>query len=439
MVKKNVSKEPYKGVRDFYPEDALVQNYIKSVMADVVEHFGYEQYDASVLEPLDLYKNKTSEEIVNEQVYSFVDRGDREVALRPEMTPTVARMVAARRRELAFPLRLYSIPNVFRYEKPQRGRLREHWQLNCDLFGVSHVMGDVETILVAYEIMRAFGAQDKLFSIRVNHRGIIPELIERIAHDAGMTFPAEKHTSLIRLMDRKEKMSPAAYGAAMTELLGEQLGSVMVASYTPQGVRKLLQEIPSGTHLFSLLETLEARGITNVVHDPYLMRGFDYYTGMIFEVFDTSGKNNRSLFGGGRYDNLLDLFGVDPVPTVGFGMGDVTIRDFLETHGLLPPYIPSTVLYVAVTDEAHFAHASLLAKKLRTRDITVAVDYSGKKLKDQIKTAVKQHVPFLVTVGEREIAEGAYTLKHLYSGASLQVSEMEIGDAIFHARDDTMR
>lgn len=438
MKKVTASTSSYKGVRDFYPEDAFVQNYIKSTMADVVEHFGYEQYDASVLEPLELYKNKTSEEIVNEQVYSFTDRGGREVALRPEMTPTVARMVAARRRELAFPLRLYSIPNVFRYEKPQRGRLREHWQLNCDMFGVSHVEGDVEVILISYEIMRAFGAQDKQFIIKVNHRAVIPELLEHIAAQHNLSFPAEKHTELTRLMDRKDKLPAKEYGEQMTHLLGEELASALLTSYTPSNIRKLLQEVPSGKQLFELLETLERRGITNVVHDPHLMRGFDYYNGMIFEVFDTSEKNNRSLFGGGRYDNLLGLFGVDPVATVGFGMGDVTIREFLETHNLLPPYTPSTALYIAVTEAAYYDHASALAKKLRTRDVTVAVDYSGKKLHDQLKNASKKSVQFVLIVGEDEVKEKTYPLKRLDTGERIIVPENEIADTIFEAQDDIL-
>jgi histidyl-tRNA synthetase len=195
-------------------------------------------------------------------MYIFTDKGDREVALRPEMTPSLARMVAARRKGLKLPLRWYSIPNCFRYERPQRGRKREHWQLNCDMMGVSGIEGDVEIISIAYKIMKAFGADDTSFEIRLNN---------------------------------------------------------------PSG------NIPDSENVKN---KLEESGIKNTKIDEMLARGQTYYTGTVFEIFDTNPENNRSLCGGGRYDNLLAMFDVEPLPTVGFGMGDITIRDFLETHNL---------------------------------------------------------------------------------------------------------
>lgn len=285
-MKTGLTTEPYKGVRDFYPEDMRVQNYIFSTWRKVAEARGYEEYSASLLEYSDLYKSKGNEEIVNEQTYSFTDRGGREVTLRPEMTPTLARLVAARRKALKFPLRWYSIPNVFRYERPQRGRRREHWQLNCDLVGVAGMEGDAEIIELAYKIMTAFGATESNFSIRINSRAAL----------AGV----DKTT--LRAWDKNGK---------------------------PEGVN-----ISITPALKDVLASLTERGITNAVFDPDIVRGFDYYTGMVFEVFDTHEANRRSLFGGGRYDNLLEIFGVEPVPCVGFGMGDITIRDFLETHNL---------------------------------------------------------------------------------------------------------
>ncbi len=428
-----LSTDPYKGVRDFYPEDMFIEDYLFGTMRDVVEHFGYEEYGTSILEPAELYEAKTSEEIVREQTYTFEDRGKRRVTLRPEMTPSVARLVAAKRRELAFPLRWYSIPNVFRYERPQRGRLREHWQLNCDLFGVSAVEGDVEIILLAYELMRAFGATEKEFEIRVNHRGVIPETLALIAKQHELTLPADKQTDLIRLMDRKNKLGPHEYAGMLRDLLGEKLAEVLLADYTPSTVRKLIGETAAGRDFLDLLETLEKRGITNIVHDPHLVRGFDYYTGAIFEVFDISTENKRSLFGGGRYDKLLDLFGQDPIPTVGFGMGDVTLRDFLETHDLLPEYVSPTDLYVAVMAPASFGFAAQLAQRLRRHDLTVAVDLTGKKVGDQVKTATKKHIPFCIVVGSEEEASGMYRLKHLESQQEITVHEGDIAEAIFEA------
>jgi histidyl-tRNA synthetase len=254
---------PYKGVQDFYPEDMAIENHIFDTWRKVAKSFGYVEYNASPLEPTELYSEKSGEEIVNQQTFTFIDRGGRSVTLRPEMTPTLARMVAARRRSLKFPLRWFSIPNLFRYEKPQRGRRREHYQLNCDLLGIADKSADLEIIKLAYLAMKEFGASDESFEIRLN-------------------FPT----------------------GSMEELKGFQ-------------------------------ETLAEAGIKNTKIDETLARGQAYYTGIVFEFFDTNPDNPRSICGGGRYDSLLELFDVEPVPAVGFGWGDITTRDFLETHGLL--------------------------------------------------------------------------------------------------------
>ncbi|MBX4206344.1 ATP phosphoribosyltransferase regulatory subunit [Candidatus Parcubacteria bacterium] len=247
-----LSTEPYKGVRDFYPEDMAVQNYMFGVWRKVAEEAGYQEYSASLLEPTEMYTEKSGAEIVNEQTFTFTDRADRSVTLRPEMTPSLARMVAAQRRELKYPLRWFSIPNIFRYERPQRGRKREHWQFNADLLGVAGLEGDKEIISLAYKMMKAFGAKDEDFEIRIN-KGNIEDF---------------------------KDIAP------------------------------------------------------NIVSDPELARGQTYYTGVVFEIFDTNKENGRAVAGGGRYDNLLEMFDVEPVPAVGFAIGDVTMRDFLETHGL---------------------------------------------------------------------------------------------------------
>lgn len=299
-----ISTESYKGVRDFYPEDMAIQNYIFGVWRKVAESFGYSEYGASILEPAELYKSKTSEEIVNEQTFSFVDRGGREVVLRPEMTPTLARMVAGRRGSLKFPLRWYSIPNVFRYERPQRGRKREHWQFNADIVGISGVEAEVETISLVSAIMHGFGAKDEDFEILINDRMLLNE-----------KFGSPE---LIRLLDRKDKMPKEEFDQKWLALSGKEFDENIEPN-------ELIKEV---------LAKLAAQGIKNVKFVPTITRGFDYYTGMVFEVFDTNPENKRSLFGGGRYDDLLKVFGVDPVPTIGFAMGDITLHDFLETHNL---------------------------------------------------------------------------------------------------------
>jgi histidyl-tRNA synthetase len=385
--------EPYKGVRDFYPEDEAVQKYLFSTMRGVAERFGYVEYDASVLESAELYRAKgaENEEIANEQTYTFTDRGDREVTLRPEMTPTVARMVAAKRRELPFPLRWYSIPNVFRYERPQRGRLREHWQLNVDLFGSHSPAADAEVIMLAHALMREFGAQESDFQIRVSSRQFVQDIAKR--HDLS----PENHRAFRLLLDRHGKISKEEHEEELKKLGISP--EEFAASNPPEDVA-------------ALLEPLRQANIGNVAFDPHIVRGFDYYTGMVFEVFDTHPENNRSLFGGGRYDNLLDMFG-EHVPAVGFGMGDVTMRDFLAVREKLPTYASPVKVYLAVPSSALAPEAMKLAAELRRAGVNTAVDFGDKKLEDQIKAADKQRIPYLIVVGENELGSGEFKVRDL--------------------------
>jgi len=406
-MSKKLSTESYKGVRDFYPEDQAALNHIFSTMRSVVERAGYVEYHASVLEPAELYRSKgaENEEIINEQSYTFTDRGGREVALRPEMTPTVARMVAARRRELGFPLRLYSIPNVFRYERPQRGRLREHWQLNVDLFGSRSAAADAEVIMVAHELMVAFGARESDFIIKVGSRAYLNQVIK------DHKLSDEQGKKLLVLLDRKQKISEADFDAGLRELGVNK--SVLSPAGAPPEVEKMLEDF-------------SASGMDNIVYDPSIVRGFAYYTGLVFEVFDTHTDNNRALFGGGRYDNLTALFDDEALPGVGFGMGDVTIRDFLAVRGLLPPYTPSTAVYLAVTAPELALRAQTLAGALRRAGVNVAVDFGERKLGDQIKTAAKHKIPWLIVVGEDELASEVFGVKNLETGAQVQVPQSEL-------------
>lgn len=342
---------PYKGVRDFYPEDQFIQNYIFSVWKKTVESFGYEEYNASILEPSEIYKEKSGQEIVNEQTFTFVDRGGRNVTLRPEMTPTLARMIAAKKRELTLPLRWYSIPNLFRYEAPQRGRLREHWQLNIDIFGVNDIEADVEIILLAHKILINFGAKENDFKILLNNGS---------QGDTGSTA--------------------------------------------------------------KIMEALAAKGITNIEFDPSLTRGQAYYTGTVFEFFDTHPDNKRSIFGGGRYDDLLELFSEEKVPAVGIACGDVVIKAFLETHNLLPEYKSNTHINICVVSKNEFSAAEDLAQELRDAGYNISVDWSEKKLGDQIKGADKRKVPYIIVVGPDEAESRTYKLKNLATGQEIEGS-----------------
>jgi len=408
-----LSTDSYKGVRDFYPKDKFVHDYIVNTLSQVCESFGYEAYDASILEPAELYKTKTSDEIVNEQTYTFEDRGGREVTLRPEMTPTVARMVAGKSRELGFPLRWYSIPNLFRYERAQRGRLREHWQLNADIFGVAGSEAEVEIITLAHKIFLAFGATESDFEIRINDRRVFESIFDESDIDAGT------RKGVMSLLDRRAKIEN--FESELEELVGENSEKLL----------SLIDSAATNPMLEDLRTTLGERGVTNVTIDTNIVRGFDYYTGTVFEIFDTSSENNRSMLGGGRYDKLMDMFGVDPIPTVGFGMGDVTIENFLETHDLVPEYVSPTDLMLCVLDEDATKFADKVSMQLRDQDINVAVNYSYKKAGDQIKLADKKAIPFVACVGEKEVASGKLSVKHLESGEQTELPVDEIADHIF--------
>lgn len=410
---KKLSTAPYKGVRDFYPEDMQTERYIFDTMSRVTESFGYSEYSASILEPTELYQSKTSDEIVNEQTYTFTDRGDREVTLRPEMTPTLARMVAGKRQELTFPLRWYSIPNVFRYERPQRGRVREHWQLNADIFGVSEIDAEVEIISLTSSLMKAFGADESDFEIRISDRGILTSIFEELETSK------EAQAQVMRLLDKRTKIND--FDTQLKVILGEHSDSFI----------KKLESTSSSSNLELVLSQLKSLGITNAVIDTSIIRGFDYYTGIVFEVFDTSSENNRSLFGGGRYDNLLELFGGEKIPAVGFGMGDVTIKDFLETHELIPPYGARTDLFLCTLTPDAKEYAQVLAQTLREQDVNVEVALSDKKVGDQIKIANKKQIPFVVCIGENEIRDKSFTIKHLESGEEKILKEDAIVDYIF--------
>ncbi len=400
MSDKKLKTESYKGVRDFYPKDMAIQRYIFDTWSKTAESFGFERYDASILEPSDLYKSKGSqnEEMVNEQTYTFIDRGDREVTLRPEMTPTVARMVAGQRRELKFPLRWYSIPNLFRYERPQRGRLREHWQLNCDIFGSDDFTADVEIIALAYQTMIDFGATPEMFEIRVNDRA----LMKRTYH--ALDINDEMITSITRLNDRRNKIDSDTYRAELTNITGDELLS--------EEIIIILDQSDEQTDLVLGLQQL---GITNVIFDKSISRGFDYYTGTIFEIFDVSGENNRSLIGGGRYDNLTSMFSDEPLSGIGFGIGDVTMRDFLETHKLIPKHIHSTAptLMIIPTEPSLNLEGQKIAKIFRSHGIKVATDIGTKKLGKKISDAAENKVIYALIVGTDEITTGNFVLKNL--------------------------
>lgn len=431
-----MNTQPYKGARDFYPEEKRLQKWLFAKWSDVCERYGYEQYDAPMLEETSLFQMKGSDEIINEQTYTFTDRGDRSVTIRTEMTPSVSRMVAAKRQELAYPARWYSIPELWRYERPQRGRSRQFWQLNVDIFGVEGIAAEHEIITLADNIMQAVGAKRSMYQIKLNSRVLMDYILT-----SYIGLDEVESSTIRRLIDRMHKMDQAAFLASVEASINPTAreagaASKLISLLNAQGLDALPEEIrthESMQRISALADMLQKDGITNAVFDITLMRGFDYYTDVVFEVFDTHPENNRSMFGGGRYDGLVGLFGVDPVPTVGFGMGDITFTNFLEVHGLLPTLQPETELYAILVGDV-YAEAQEFLAELRREGVNVAVDTTGRKLDKQIRTAEKKGITYVVFVGGDELASKEFRLKNIKSGEEATVSVARLITKVKDAR-----
>lgn len=428
----SLSTQPVKGARDFYPEDMRLRTYMFDIWRNVCEQFGYEEYDAPILEPTDLYTTKGNEEIINEQTYSFEDRSGRSLTLRTEMTPTVSRMVAARRQEMGYPARLYSIPQCWRYERMQRGRGREFYQLNVDIFGGGDLPDDLEVIQISDAIMQAFKAKRDMYSIQVNSRKLTKYFFWEL-----LQIRDTQYETLVRLIDKIAKMERAEFMGLLDGVLTETqrndgLNEQIMAYLESKSLADLPEQLKGSdqvAEISRLLDLLNKLKITNAVFVPSLVRGFDYYTDIIFEVVDTDPSNNRSMFGGGRYDGLVGVFGVEPVPTVGFGMGDITLLNFLEAHSLVPDLKPSTDVYVAFIG-VDVVKGQGVVTQLREMGLNVAVDTTSRKVEKQIRSAEKLGISHVLFVGQKEIEEELYSLKNLESGADEKLSLQRIASIV---------
>lgn len=418
-----LSSQPYKGTRDYYPKEKRVQNYIFATWKRVARSFGYEEYGAPMLEPLEVYTAKSGQELAGEQTYTFTDRGDRIVAIRPEMTPSISRMVAAKRQEMAYPARLFSVANFMRYERPQRGREREFWQLNVDIFGVEGALPEAEVIAMGAQFLKAFGAKDDMFTIKINNRKVIDFMMR-----SYLGLDMVQSQLMIKLFDRKNKIAAEEFRDQAIDIFGEETA--------PEGLKKIAKLLSAKTmaelpeeirdnddlqEVHELFDLLEKAGVKNTRFDITLMRGLDYYTGTVFEFFDTSPENNRSLYGGGRYDGLVGLFGAEPVSAVGMAPGLTMTELFLETHNLLPKLPSTTEVYLIVLGEA-LSGATKLATRLRDEGVNVELDFTGRKLDKQLKTAVKKDIPFLVFIGEEELQSELYPFKDTATSTEQKLS-----------------
>jgi histidyl-tRNA synthetase len=412
---------PVKGTRDFYPEQMAVRTWFYDCVRRVSESFGYQEWEAPILESLALYAAKSGEELVKKQSYVFIDRGGEEITLRPELTPSLARMIAQKQAELTFPARWWSFGPFWRYEKMQKGRSREFFQWNIDMLGVNSPEADAELVAIAAGFLKAVGLKPGQARIYVNNRRFMDAEFERLE------ISDEKKPGVSALVDRREKMESAGWEAYALEL----------GLSVPQldGLKDLLADRAGwrrSEELVRLFAALDALGATEYVEfDPNIMRGLLYYTGTVFEAFDVSGSLRRAILGGGRYDNLLRDVGGEPLSGVGFAMGDVVISLVLQELGLIPPLstTPATVLVTVFSQELQ-SESLKLAAQLRLAGINVTCFPEAAKLPKQFKFADRMGMKAVLVLGPDEVAEDRVALKDLTSGTQEGIERAAITQAV---------
>ena len=413
--------QPVKGTREFYPEQMALRNFIYSKVRAASQAFGYQEWDAPFIEPIDLYAAKSGEELVKKQSFVFKDRGGDEIALRPELTPSLARMVAAKQGELTFPVRWWSFGPFWRYESPQKGRSREFFQWNIDLLGADSPEADAELIAVAATFLRSVGLDPARATVLVNDRRLMESQF-----DALGILP-EKRLEVSGLVDRRTKMEPAKWDAYALE--------IGLAQSQLEGLKSLLGNLDlwkQSEELVRVFAALEALGVKEYVKfDPNVVRGLLYYTSTVFEAFETSGSLKRAILGGGRYDNLLADVGGSPLPATGFAMGDVVIGIVLQEAGLVPEFVPSPApVLVTVFDPSLWLASNALAAELRRAGLNVMVYPEPAKLPKQFKYADKMKMRVAVTIGPDEAAKGQVAVKNLLNGEQVIVPREAAAEVI---------
>jgi histidyl-tRNA synthetase len=410
-----------KGTREFYPEQMALRNFIYEKVRGASQAFGYQEWDAPFIETIDLYAAKSGEELVKKQSFTFEDRGGDFVTLRPELTPSLARMIAARQNELTYPVRWWSFGPFWRYEQPQKGRSREFFQWNIDMLGVNSPEADAELIAVGATFLRSVGLDPQRAVIYVNNRRLMDSEFDALG------IAVEKRLDVSNLVDRRTKMEPAKWDSYALELGLNQKQL--------DGLKEILGNFElwkKSDELVRLFAALEALGVKDYVKfDPNIMRGLLYYTGTVFEAFETSGSVKRAILGGGRYDNLLADVGGQPLSGVGFAMGDVVAGIILQEAGLLPEFIPSPAsILVTVFDESMLMKSFELAAQLRKAGLNVMVFPEPAKLQKQFKFADKMKIRIALTIGPDEAANSQVAAKNLATGEQVVINRESILDEV---------
>ena len=412
---------PVKGTRDFYPEQMAFRAWLYGKVKEVSQRFGYQEYEAPMLEALDLYAAKSGDELVKEQSYMFTDRGGDQITLRPELTPSLARMVAQKQRELPRPIRWWSFGPFWRYERPQKGRAREFFQWNIDMIGADSAYADAELVAVLAEFFRLVGLAPQQVGIKVNHRGLMEAQVKALG------IGRDRIEGVYRLIDKLDKLAAdswAAYGIESIGLSEEQISRL-------RGVlddRDLWQQ---SAELVTFFDAIKDLGVSDYVEfDPSIIRGLAYYTGTVFEAWDRVGEF-RAILGGGRYGNLVADVGGEPMGGVGFAMGDVVIGLVLEQCGLKPALRPSpTRVLVTVFQQELMSTSARIASQLRAAGINTELYPEPARLDKQLKYANTLGIPFVAIIGPDEASAGKATVKNLATGEQQQLDQASVAEAV---------
>ncbi len=425
MENTTLLKQPYKGTMDWYPRDMYYRNFLFNIWSRVAKKYGYEEYDTAQLEDANLYKVKSGEELGGNQLYNFVDKGGREIALRPEMTPSLARIVANKKNELQFPLRWFNIGRYFRYEKPQKGRRREFFQLNIDILGVDSISAEVEIISFVMDVMKELKASSNSFELKINSRYLLEYLFSEI-----LNIGEEIKPKLARALDNYLKMSPNDFKEYLKELTLSDKQISQIEEYLNwelSDLEKIKESSKGAKEILDLFKRLNELSIPNVKFCPYIVRGLAYYTGIVVELYDIGGEElPRSMFGGGRYDDLLEIFGESKIPAFGLGWGDITTMDFLEKYNLLPEYIDNSRVFVCLIDEKLYTQSSTITTYLRSNGINTLQQITPMKLSNQLKYASQRNIPWVVILGEDEIQKGVVQLKNMITRESFLIKKEDV-------------
>ena len=419
------------GFRDFYPDELALRAHIFQTWRTVATQYGFEEYDGPPLEPLELYAAKSGDEIVG-QLYNFKDKGDREVALRPEMTPSLARMIGARSGKLRMPVRWFSIPQLFRYERQQRGRLREHFQLNCDLIGESSPLADAEIIALAIDVMRALGLGAADVRVRLSDRRLLNALL------TSFGLSDQQAAAVYAWLDKQGRGGDAAQRQRLADLaVDPDVVDFLKAACQVKDIHKLkrvlAQKPAAAPALASLEQVVEALGAMElgpfVEIDLGIVRGLAYYTGTVFEVFD-AGRTLRAVCGGGRYDSLLDALGGVQLPAVGFGMGDVVLGELLKEKGLVVVDTSSIDVFLAFITREDLPYVLTLAHQLRAAGLRVEYALGPQAVGKQLNLANARNARLAIVVGPDERARGEVVLKDLTTGTQGTAPQAGVIDTI---------